>query len=69
MDANKRCRYARPFQLFRQLGMASVTDSHVLRNTKVWQGHGLGGTLLVENLAAISTMMFTIRKGEGSPAA
>jgi hypothetical protein len=48
--------------------MASITDSHFLSDSKVWQWHCLRGTLLVKYLATVATMMFAICEAEGGPA-
>jgi hypothetical protein len=49
--------------------MAAITYSYSFRNAKVRQRESLGGTLMVENLTAIATVMFTVGERERSPAA
>jgi hypothetical protein len=45
--------------------MAAITYSDFLGDTKVGQCHGLCRTCLVEDLAAISAVVFAIREGKG----
>lgn len=55
---------SRLIAFLRNLRVTSFTDSDVLGDPKVGQWHGFGRTCLVEDLAAVPTVMFAVRKTE-----
>ena len=56
-------------RLLVELVVTRITDSNLLRNAEVWQGHGLGRTSLVEDLTTVATMVLAVRERERCPAA
>lgn len=49
--------------------MTSITYSDILCDPEVWQGHSLGGALLVKDLATVTAVVLAVREAERSPAA
>lgn len=52
-----------------ELCIAPIADAYFLCYTEVGQRHHLGGASLVKNLAAVPTMVLSIRETEGRPTA
>jgi hypothetical protein len=50
------------------LGPTSIANPDLVGDAKVWQGHCVTRTLLVEDLAAVSAVMLPVGEGEGSTA-
>lgn len=51
-------------RLLVHLVVAGITNTDFLCDAKMRQWHRLGGTLLIEHLAAVATVMFTIGECE-----
>jgi hypothetical protein len=51
--------------LLTELGIATITYTHVLGNSKVGEGHCFRGALLIEHLSTVPTVVLAIGEGEG----